>query len=150
MYFTIVQKPRLWEKFGSSVKAKMLTANLIIVNYDHQYLWKIYDMEIIITGIQHLRPPLLVWWGQLCLQSKEIAEFFDHGYLERIKVYLSILHVLVIKGRKHLRLPLLVGVGSCASHAFRLHYSLIINICGKNQVISQFFAWSQSLPEDSI
>ena len=40
MYFTIVQKSRLWEKFGSSVKAKMLTANLIIVNYDHQYFWK--------------------------------------------------------------------------------------------------------------
>ena len=46
----------------------------------NQHLWFFY-MEIVTKGRHHLRLPLLVGCGQLCLWSSQIPGFFDHQYL---------------------------------------------------------------------
>ena len=112
MYFTILQKPHVREKCGFLKCTQPIELQyLMVINISerNQSISQNFGLKIIITGIQYLRLPLMFGWSWLCLFCNEIADFFFHGYLERIRLYLSFCHVLVIKGRNHLRLPLLEG-----------------------------------------
>ena len=96
-------------------------------------------MEVVIKRGQHLGL-LLDWICQWCLKSNDIAGFFDHEYLWRESIDILIFCIeLAIKGRKHLRLPLLICCGQLCLSSNQIAGFFIINIPGRNQLISQIF-----------
>ena len=61
-------------------------------------------------GQEHLKRPLLLWCGLVCLLSNQIAGFFDHHISGKSLLISQIFCMeIILKGRQHLRLPLLVG-----------------------------------------
>ena len=57
---------------------------------------------------------------------------------------------MIIKVRKHLKLPFWFGVARCVCHLIRFQDSLIINISQKGKLISQILAWRKSSRKYSI
>ena len=77
------------------------------------------------------------------------AGFFDHQYLRKDSSDL----LDVLQGDNHqekvaCETAFYVWVWPTVAKSSSLHDFLIINICGKNQVILIFFAWKQSSNED--
>ena len=115
---------------------------IIIFAGRYQSVSEIFCMEIIVEDKQHLKLPLLDWCGQFWLLSNQIAKFFDHQYQYLQKQVMSnyFLHAvshkeMVAYETNHTWLD----VASCASCPIKLHDSLVINITGRNQLISLIF-----------
>ena len=111
-----------------------LLSNQIVGFFDHQYLWKessdilVFCMELVIKGRQHLR--LTILGVASCASHSIRLQDSDHQYICKESTNLfDFLHLL----------------DRCAGYIFqpiRLQDFLIINICGKNQVILVWiFTW---------
>ena len=68
---------------------KMLSANQIMVLFDHKYLRKEssdpldFCNEIMIKERQHLKLPICLVVARCAVLSNQIAAFFDHQYLQK-------------------------------------------------------------------
>ena len=101
-------------------------------------------IDKVIKGRQHVRLPLLIGFGQMCLLSSQIAGFLDLQFLQKESIsILDCLHQIFIKEKQHvklihqnkrqlMRLTVLFGRGQ-ASNPISFQDFFIINISERNE-----------------
>ena len=114
-------------------------------------VWSLISQEInnwyltFLHGVSHqkkvaaeqLRLPLLVWCGQLCLPSNQIARFFDKQNLSRETFDIfDILHGARLKEGSMYDCHCWLGEARFASGIIGSHDSLIMNIARRSKLIS--------------